>query len=78
MADRKTQIKSKKISFKTFQRKRDVSGIDGGRCGVKEIFFIMDILAQVFQETEPEFKIKTLFFICEQQAQESEGKKKGK
>lgn len=38
MADKKTYIKSKKISFKTFQRKRDVSGIEGGRCGVEEIF----------------------------------------
>lgn len=48
MVDKKTEIKSKKISFKKFQRKRDISRIDGGRQAVEANFFVMGILAQVF------------------------------
>lgn len=50
MADKRTEIKSKKkkqVYFKKFQRKRDISRIYGGRCGVEENFFIISILAWV-------------------------------
>lgn len=48
MADKRTEIKSKKkVYFKKFQRKRHISRIYGGRFGVEENFFIISILAQV-------------------------------
>ena len=48
MADKKTEIKSIfKISFRTFQTKTDVSGIDAGRYGVEKKNFMIYILAQV-------------------------------